>query len=132
MFSQFDASSVTQAGLLPVWLVFNTWDSLAYLKKLLQDIPTNLPLFFSPLVTFSLTPDLVPWAEWQLALKDFKWINIGTRPSHYPADTRALLDWQKPLWQWVQHHRSPIRSVLTPTEVQVLSEEATPSHQTIQ
>lgn len=132
MFSQFDASAVTQAGLLPVWLVFNTWDSLAHLREMLQEMPTDLLLFFSPLVTFSITPDLVPWDEWQHALKDFRWTNIGTRPSHYPADTQALLDWQKPLWRWVRHHRSPIRSVLTPAEVQNLATGATASPQSIQ
>lgn len=131
MFSQFDASSVILSGLLPVWLVFNTWDSLAYLRDMFQDIPTDLPLFFSPLVTFSLTPDLVPWADWQFALKDFNWINIGTRPSHYPADTRALLDWQKPLWHWVQNHRSPIRSVLTPNDVKDLAAGSKPGNHSI-
>ncbi len=34
MFSQFDANSARQAGLLPLWLIFNTQDSLQYLKEM--------------------------------------------------------------------------------------------------
>lgn len=121
MFSQFDATAVILSGLLPIWLVFNTWDSLKYLRSMLDNIPADRPVFFSPLTTFTMTPDLVPWEEWQLALQDFNWINIGTRSTHYPADTWALLDWQKPLWRWIEQNPAPIRSVLTPEFIQELN-----------
>lgn len=97
MFSQFDASIVHQANLLPIWLIFNTTDSLAFLRKMLSLVPAELPVYFSALSTFSLTPDLVAWAEWMDALRGRRWINAGARGSHYPADAVALLDWKKPL-----------------------------------
>ena len=86
MFSQFDATAARQAGLLPLWLIFNTYDSLDYLKEMRPQFPAGKPVFFSPLATFSFTPDLVPWKDWETALAGIEWTNIGTRPSHYPAD----------------------------------------------
>ncbi len=97
MFSQFDASIVHQANLLPIWLIFNTEDSLAFLKKMLPRVPVDLPVYFSALSTFSMTPDLVQWDQWMVTLSDRRWINAGARGSHYPADAIALLDWKQPL-----------------------------------
>ncbi|HWQ04760.1 MAG TPA: hypothetical protein VN452_05355 [Longilinea sp.] len=97
MFSQFDPSIVHLAGLLPIWLIFNTRDSLEFLNRMLTQVPVNLPVFFSALSTFSNTPDMVNWDEWTNALAGWQWINAGARGSHYPADTLALLDWKKPL-----------------------------------
>lgn len=99
MFSQFDASAVHLANLLPIWLIFNTTDSLDYLKKMLPRVPTELPVYFSALSTFSMTPDLVRWEDWMSALAGRCWVNAGARASHYPADTAALLDWREPLIQ---------------------------------
>jgi hypothetical protein len=107
MFSQFDATSVMQAGLLPLWLVFNTLDSLEFLKEMIPEFPPELPVFFSPLSTFTHTPDLVPWSSWEQALLGLDWRNVGARPSHYPADARALVRWQAPLQRWVQNHSQP-------------------------
>lgn len=100
MFSQFDVTAVHAGKLLPIWLIFNTEDSLAFLRKMLPQVPADLPVFFSALSTFSMTPDLVPWGEWEAALGKRKWINAGARPSHYPADAAAVLDWFKPLRDW--------------------------------
>jgi hypothetical protein len=33
MFSQFDAHAALQSGLLPLWLIYNTWDSLSFMQK---------------------------------------------------------------------------------------------------
>lgn len=108
MFSQFDATASMQTGLLPLWLIFNTEDSLVFLKEMRNKFPSGKPIFFSPLATFSLTPDQTPFGEWAAALADFNWINIGTRPSHYPADARALVKWAKPLRKWVHENRRPL------------------------
>ena len=126
MFSQFDSTSVMKSSLLPLWLIFNTMDSKVFLSDMLDQFPPDKPVFFSPLVTFSQTPDLVPWDEWQSALAKFKWINIGTRSTHYPADSWTLLEWEKPLWNWVESNPSPIRSVLDPRELQELSSSINP------
>jgi hypothetical protein len=102
MFSQFDATSVLLADLLPLWLVFNTQDSLEFLKEMIPGFPPDRPVFFSPLSTFTHTPDLVRWSSWEQAFQGLDWRNVGARPSHYPADARALAGWQAPLQQWVR------------------------------
>lgn len=120
MFSQFDANAARQAGLLPLWLIFNTDDSLEYLKEMRAEFPPEKPVFFSPLATFSLPPDRVPFNEWAAALDRFKWINIGARRSHYPADARALVKWAEPLRKWVEENRQPITGRLEAEELQSL------------
>jgi hypothetical protein len=121
MFSQFDASAAHQGGLLPLWLIFNTQDSLEYLKSMSREFPAGKPVFFSPLSTFSLTPDLVPFRDWEEALADFPWTNIGARGSHYPADARALVKWAEPLRAWVSENRQPIQMRLTAEEIAQLA-----------
>ncbi|MCU0487563.1 MAG: hypothetical protein MUE67_01275 [Anaerolineales bacterium] len=123
MFSQFDATAIRQSGLLPLWLVFNTLDSLNYLKSMRSEFPTGKPVFFSPLATFTPTPDLTPWGEWQAALDGLEWQNIGARPSHYPADARALTNWTETLHRWTAEHFAPIQTLLSATEIQTLAEE---------
>ncbi len=120
MFSQFDATAALQTGLLPLWLVFNTQDSLEFLNAMRPRFPTGKPVFFSPLATFSLTPDLVAWQDWQSALDGLTWTNIGARPSHYPADARAVVRWVHPLRAWAARNHHPIRSRLTAEELQEL------------
>lgn len=122
MFSQFDASAVLQGGLLPVWLVFNTTDSLAFLREMRPDFPDQKPVFFSPLSTFTHTPDIVPWEEWEAALSGLEWVNIGARPSHYPGDSHALLDWARPLKSWVQANPNPIRGFLSAEDLKSISQ----------
>lgn len=97
MFSQFDTTFIEQSALIPLWTIFNTTDSLAYLKSMIKYFPKNKPVFFSGLSTFSRTPDMAGWEDWQGALRDFEVINIGSRRTHFPADTHALLDWRKKL-----------------------------------
>ena len=121
MFSQFDATAVQQSGLLPLWLVFNTRDSLAFMQAMRPFFEQHQPVFFSPLITFSMTPDLVPWEGWQKALQGLDWHNIGARPSHYPADALALTKWSEPLRRWVARHPQPITTRLTPEKLQDLA-----------
>jgi hypothetical protein len=123
VFSQYDASSILKTGLLPLWLIFNTNDSVRFLKQMVPSFPKEKPVFFSPLSTFSITPDLASWESWNEALKGIPWINIGTRESHHPADTRALVEWQKPLHDWCRDHESPIRSRMTSQILQSLADE---------
>lgn len=104
MFSQFDANAVHSGNLLPIWLIFNTTDSLNFLRDMLKQVPVDLPVIFSALSTFSTTPDLVKWQEWEGALAGRRWVNAGARPSHYPADAAALLDWYKPIRNWSSQH----------------------------
>jgi hypothetical protein len=120
MFSQFDTSACFQGGLLPLWLVFNTRDALEFLKEMKPQIPKRKPIFFSPLSTFSLTPDIVPYKEWVQVLKLYVWINIGARESHYPADARALVEWPKLLRAWVQRNPAPVHARLTADELMEL------------
>jgi hypothetical protein len=98
-------------------LIFNTQDSLEYLKEMRKQFPADKPVFFSPLATFSITPDLVPWKEWESALEGVEWINIGTRSSHYPADSRALVKWAQPLRRWVERNPHPLKSRLSADEL---------------
>jgi hypothetical protein len=117
MFSQFDSNAARQAGLLPLWLIFNTNDSLEYLKEMSGQFPPGRPVFFSPLATFSLPPDRVPFDDWAAALDRFSWINIGTRRNHYPADARALVKWVEPLRKWVEENRQPVTGRLEADEL---------------
>lgn len=123
MFSQFDPSAVLKSSLLPLWLIYNTQDSLRFLHEMLPHVPAEKPVFFSPLATFSITPDLAGWADWKAALDGLRWINIGARGSHYPADTAALVDWWKPLRRWVADHPYPVTERLTIDELCAIAEE---------
>ena len=119
MFNQYDATAVMRSGLLPLWLVFNTLDSLAFLKEMRPAFPEGKPAFFSALSTFAITPDLTPWQEWEAALQGLDWYNTGSRASHYPADGLALNHWQEPIHRWIRqdYHERPIRNVLNTTEL---------------
>jgi hypothetical protein len=128
MFSQFDSTAARRGGLLPLWLVFNTGDSLEFLREMRPEFPEGLPVFFSALSTFSLTPDIVPWSAWEHTLEGMNWYNIGSRPSHYPSDIHALLNWNKPLRQWVEKHGRPIQARLTAGQLQSLALQITSDH----
>jgi len=121
-FSQFDATAALRGSLLPLWLIFNTRDSARHLKEMAVHFPKDKPLFFSPLITFSQTPDMTTWAEWLEALRRDDFINTGARPSHYPADARALLEWVRPLREWVEKHPAPIRARLEAEELRELAQ----------
>lgn len=120
MFSQFDATASFQAGLLPLWLVFNTTDALSFLQQMKPQFPPGKPVFFSPLSTFSLTPDLVPYDDWDRALPGF--INIGAHRKRYPADLKALAEWATPLRAWVRAHPQPVRARLAAKELSEIAE----------
>ena len=114
-FSQYDPTAALKAGLLPLWLVFNTQASMNFLKAMRPHFPPGKPVFFSALATFSRTPDMVPFTGWQDALAGLDIQLSGARSSHYPADTRAVVDWAEPLRQWAADHPQPVPQPL-PTE----------------
>ena len=120
-FSQFDTSVVDQTPLLPLWLIFNTNDSNRFLQSMTKYFPKNMPVFFSSLSTFSKTPDLVLWEDWEKTLSGFNVTNIGARKSHYPADTLALLDWKKPLKAWASKNRYFFQKHITADEMFAIS-----------
>jgi hypothetical protein len=116
-FTQFDTQAAIRSGLLPLWLIFNTQDSLFFLKEMSPKFPSHKPVFFSPLATFSITPDIVPWSDWEKALSGWDWINIGSRASHYPADARAIVHWAKPLHAWVADNPQPMTEKIKPNQL---------------
>ncbi|HZW04796.1 MAG TPA: hypothetical protein VFF68_12760 [Anaerolineaceae bacterium] len=122
MFSQFDPAAALRSSLIPLWLFYNTKDSLRFLQEMRAEIPAGQPVFFSPLATFSITPDLTPWQEWKEALEGFKWVNVGARESHYPADTATLADWQSPLRGWAAAHPCPVTARLALDELCALAD----------
>ena len=122
-FTQYDPQAVLAGGLLPLWLIFNTDDSLAFLKRCLPAFPAGKPIFFSGLVTFSRTPDMVAWEGWAQALADKEWVNIGARPGRYPEDLLALLQGQRKLREWVGRNPAPIKQQLAPADLLALARE---------
>lgn len=111
-FSQYDPAAVSRYGLLPLWLIFNTEDSLRFLSDFCAEFDHNKPVLMSSLSTFSLTPDMASWNQWQESLDSFTVKNIGARKSHYPADPLALICWQEWLRKAVDDRRiGPLQSI---------------------
>lgn len=122
MFTQYDPMAVPRGGLLPLWLVFNTEDSLAVLEDMRKFFPETAPVFFSALVTLSRTPDMVPWKVWVAALDGLDWRSIGARAGKYPEDLVALWRWQEPLKWWVERHSIADCDALPITELELLGD----------
>ncbi len=120
-FTQFDATAVLQTGLLPLWLIFNTTDSLDFLRSMTPHFPRDKPVFVSPLITFSHTPDMVPFDEWFASLSGFDWVNIGARHTHYPADAWGLVHWADGLREWAKQKERAIRERLRAEELESLT-----------
>ena len=74
----------------PMWLIFNSHDSLRILRKASADFPKELPVCFSNLVTLSRTPDMAPYDDWAHAFEGFNWKNIGASEERYPEDLVSL------------------------------------------
>jgi hypothetical protein len=105
VFSQYDPLAVYRYGLLPLWLIFNTRDSLRYLANMAKEFEHDKPLLVSLLSTFSVTPDMAGWEEWQECLKTFSVVHIGARRTHFPADPLTLVKWQTQLNRWGVNHQ---------------------------
>jgi|Deesub1362A_J573_1020465.scaffolds.fasta_scaffold05221_3 hypothetical protein len=111
-FGHYDPLASDRAALLPLWLIFNTWDSHAFLERVLAELPGGLAVLFCHLVTFALPPDRVPWDAWHNALRGRRAIHLGPKPEKYPADLPALWRWHEDLWRWVKEHPRPLRLCL--------------------
>jgi hypothetical protein len=96
-FTQYDPYRVLQYRLLPLWLIFNTWDSHRFLLDTLPEIRGDMPVFFSGLTTLSRTPDMAPWEAWASAFTGRNWENVGAGPRHYPEDLVTLFQWGRRL-----------------------------------
>ena len=93
MFTQYAPWTALERGLLPLWLVFNTHDSLEFLKQERASFPANAFVYLNALVTLSRTPDMAAWDEWAAALDGLNWRSIGARRGKYPEDLPALGFW---------------------------------------
>jgi hypothetical protein len=104
-FSQINPTAALRADLLPLWMPFNTEDSLAYFTRMTPYLPKNLPVALSLLANFTKTPDLPParaWKEVGEKIGPVHW--IGVHPERYPMDIAAIFDYAPDLQQWVQAH----------------------------
>lgn len=105
MFNLYSPSAVLARRLLPLWLVFNTTDSLAFLRSAIARLPD--PLFLAALVTYSRPPDQAPWQAWASALEGRQWFSVGARRHRYPEDTIALWSWLR----WLEAAAGPLSPV---------------------
>ena len=96
-FTQYDPYRALAGTLLPLWLIFNSQDSLRFLRKMSADFPKELPVYFSNLVTLSRTPDMATYDDWAHAFEGFKWKNIGASEERYPEDLVSLWKWSERL-----------------------------------
>ncbi|MGA9532761.1 MAG: hypothetical protein WBR18_08615 [Anaerolineales bacterium] len=92
MFNVYAPHRVLERRLLPLWLVFNTTDSAEFLRQI-KDQFADGSVGFAALVTFSETPDQVPWTGWERALAGVEWQMVGARPDRYPQDVVSLWRW---------------------------------------
>lgn len=97
VFTQYDPGLALRGRLLPLWLVFNTTESLAYLERMQVEFPQGLPVYFSALVALSRTPDMVPWRAWMDALSAHRVVHVGARRKRYPEDLVSLWRWRERL-----------------------------------
>jgi len=104
-FSQINPTAALRADLLPLWMPFNTQDSLEYFARMIPYIPRNMPLGLSLLANFTKTPDLpsaLAWKEVGKKIGPVHW--IGVHPHRYPMDIDALFNYLPDLQNWVQAH----------------------------
>lgn len=104
-FSQINPTAALRSDLLPLWLPFNCDDSLQFLAGFLPYIPEGLPVVFSLLANFTLTPDLPGAQAWQqiaARVGPVHW--IGTNPDRYPIDLASRFDYVPELRAWTRDH----------------------------
>ncbi len=118
-FSQINPTAALRAALLPLWMPFNTQDSLDYFARMTPYLPKDIPVGLSLLPGFTTTPDLPPAQAWQQVgekIGPVRW--IGVHPDRYPMDISALFDYAPDLQQWVQEFpRQSPRPQLSPEEL---------------
>jgi hypothetical protein len=100
-FTQYSPFLALKGRLLPLWLIFNTWDSCRFLQEQAGHFPPGIPVYFSALVTLARTPDIAPLQAWRHALGGLPCKNIGAREGRYPEDLESL-------WKWSERLRAEI------------------------
>jgi hypothetical protein len=115
-FTQINPTAALRADLLPLWMPFNTVDSLESFRRMLPYLPKALPVGLSLLPNFTQTPDMPSasqWADVAQRIGPLHW--LGVQPEHYPMDAAAFINYVPDLKQWVQENpgRKP-RPQLTP------------------
>jgi hypothetical protein len=104
-FSQINPTAALRADLLPLWIPFNTEDSLEFFEDMAPLVPRKLPVVMSLLPNFTKTTDLPPAQAWQDVAESIgpvQW--IGTDPKRYPMDLAGMFNYVPALQQWVQQH----------------------------
>lgn len=121
-FSQINPTAALRANLLPLWMPFNTQDSLEYLARMSAYTPKNLDVGLSLLANFSKTPDTPPASAWvKTAEKIGPTRLLGLNPERYPMDIAALFNYLPALKQWTQEKQEKqemsSRAHLSPDEL---------------
>ncbi len=104
-FSQINPTAALRADLLPLWMPFNTQDSLEFFARMTPMIPKGLTVAISLLANFTKTPDLPPAQAWEKIAARIGPVNwIGVHPDRYPVDLASIFDYATDLQKWVQEH----------------------------
>ena len=104
-FNQINPTAALRADLLPLWMPFNTEDSLDFFMRMIPMIPRDLPVVLSLLPNFTRTPDLPPADAWRRVAQRIGPVSwIGVHPERYPMDLMAIFDYTTDLQHWVQEH----------------------------
>lgn len=104
-FSQINPTAALRSDLLPLWLPFNCDDSLQFLAGFIPYVPQGLPVVFSLLANFTISPDLPGAQAWQQIAARVGPVNwIGTHPGRYPIDLASRFDYVPDLIAWTRQH----------------------------
>jgi len=104
-FSQINPTAALRADLLPLWMPFNTIDSMTSLSRMAPYLPKGLPVGLALTPTFTQTPDMpeaLAWNQITQRIGPVRWIGID--PRKYPTDVTALINYLPDLQQWVQEN----------------------------
>ena len=117
MFTCVNPAAVRRSALLPLWLPWNCTDSLDFLKRTTPHLDRKRPVLFTLLSNFSITPDLVSWAEWLEALADFDTHILGQRRWLFPSDPTGLWRTGDELCAWCNIYPRPVEATATLDDV---------------
>ncbi len=120
-FTQVQPWAAVRGDLLPLWLPFNCTDSLAFLRAMTRHFPAGQPVLFNVLPNFTVTFDMVTWAQWLEALHGFDVTMLGVRESRYPSDPVGLFAAGEQVAVWCQARPSPAETRLTVDELESLN-----------
>jgi len=122
-FTQVNPVAVRLSRLAPLWLPFGCQDSLDFLRGMVSQLPREKPVLFAPVPSFAGTFDTVVLTDWLAALAGFDVHCPGLNVRHYPAHLGVLVRFAPALRAWCAAHPVPLRSHLTPDELNRLAGE---------